>query len=727
MHHREPVTDLHAGENPMSALAERYLSTLLRSLDPRHLDARVIENLLRCDALRDPDEPDAGIFHGGRRESAEPPRTQLKRRIAALTKRRGRDASAAPTGFVAENLSAIAALLDFDETDRALLAFVVALHTSPTFREVAEAFGGVSVDGAVALVAAGVALPAAQMRRALREGRAVRSGLVEVGADATRDFADRLSPKDGLVDLVLTPGLDRDAVIARFLPVAPPSALRWSDVATVSNDVALVRELLRSALRARTQGVNVLLYGPTGTGKTECARLLAAEIGAALHVAAAGDASGEGLSASERVSSLLLGQRLLRSGNALMLFDELEDLFGWDLSGSFKRVPRVFRGRAGGSATLSKAWFNQFLEENPVPTIWISNEVRDVDPAFLRRFAFAVEFRAPGSAQRARVLGRHLGPTDAVSAAEVDAIAARYALPPATLRTAVVAARLIAPDGAADRARVERVLAPMERLLCGSRAGAPLDFDPATFRLDAIQCPVDLDTLVTRLADWRPDEGPGITLCLHGPPGTGKSEFVRYLAHRMGRPVVHRRVSDLQSKWVGETEKAIAAAFIEAENDGAVLLFDEADSFLRDRRSANHSWEVTQVNEFLQRLECFRGVAACTTNLVEDLDPAAVRRFVFKLAFAYLSTAQALVLFDALLAPLAGTALDERARRALGAELGRVGALTPGDFAAVRRRFRALHATPTPTDCVEELAREVSARVAQGARAMHRMVPEGLA
>ena len=75
----------------------------------------------------------------------------------------------------------------------------------------------------------------------------------------------------------------------------------------------------------------------------------------------------------------------------------------------------------------------------------------------------------------------------------------------------------------------------------------------------------------------------------------------------------------------------------EAQADGAVLLLDEADSFLRDRRGAHHSWEVTQVNELLVQVECFDGLFFCATNLFEDLDDASLRRFDLKISFSWSS------------------------------------------------------------------------------------------
>ncbi|HVB15280.1 MAG TPA: AAA family ATPase, partial [Stellaceae bacterium] len=113
------------------------------------------------------------------------------------------------------------------------------------------------------------------------------------------------------------------------------------------------------------------------------------------------------------------------------------------------------------------------------------------------------------------------------------------------------------------------------------------EFGPAL-----VNCGVDLAALAERLT--RPGAPAGWSLCVHGLPGTGKSQFARHLAARLGLEVMQQRASDLLSMWVGGSEKAIAAAFAAARSQRAMLIFDEADSLLSDRREASHSWEVTQ-------------------------------------------------------------------------------------------------------------------------------------
>ena len=130
----------------------------------------------------------------------------------------------------------------------------------------------------------------------------------------------------------------------------------------------------------------------------------------------------------------------------------------------------------------------------------------------------------------------------------------------------------------------------------------------------------------------------------------------------------------------------MAKMFEEAETEQAVLLLDEADSFLRSRRRAERNYEVTEVNEMLQGMERFAGIFICTTNLFEDLDEAALRRFTFKIRFHPLTPEQRIRMFVA--EALAGdaTALTGEQRQRL-ADLDQ---LVPGDFAAVQRQVQIL-------------------------------------
>lgn len=120
------------------------------------------------------------------------------------------------------------------------------------------------------------------------------------------------------------------------------------------------------------------------------------------------------------------------------------------------------------------------------------------------------------------------------------------------------------------------------------------------------------------------------------------------------------------------------------------------------------------MNELLQQLESYRGLVVCTTNLLRDLDPAALRRFIFKIEFAHSGPRECEVLFEALLARFLPE--PDRAEAAVVArELARIPNLGPGDFAAVARRFSALGGRRDVHELMAALAGE--SKVKQGPRA----------
>ena len=172
-------------------------------------------------------------------------------------------------------------------------------------------------------------------------------------------------------------------------------------------------------------------------------------------------------------------------------------------------------------------------------------------------------------------------------------------------------------------------------------------------------------------------------LLFYGPPGAGKSELARYIAKHLDRELMVRRASDILSKYVGETEQNISEVFSEAERMEAVLVIDEADSFLFSRDRAVRSWEITQTNEFLTQMERFRGILICTSNRFSDMDSASVRRFNHKIGFRCLKPEGNVIFYKKLLSGLSVTPMSRKDED----RLLKIHDLTPGDFRVVRDRF----------------------------------------
>ena len=177
-------------------------------------------------------------------------------------------------------------------------------------------------------------------------------------------------------------------------------------------------------------------------------------------------------------------------------------------------------------------------------------------------------------------------------------------------------------------------------------------------------------------------------------PRAGSVRFGFVICARDRLEVLQKRASDRLSPWVGETEQQIAAAFAEARDAQAFLIFDEADSLLADRRSAHRSWEVSQVNEMLTWMESHPLPFACTTNFGDHLDVATL----FKVRLDYLAQAQMEQAFRGYfdLPP------PDRIRG--------LAALTPGDFAVVRRKAEILGQLGDPEALTGMLRAECDAK-----------------
>ncbi len=171
----------------------------------------------------------------------------------------------------------------------------------------------------------------------------------------------------------------------------------------------------------------------------------------------------------------------------------------------------------------------------------------------------------------------------------------------------------------------------------------------------------------------------------------------------MNKPLIIKRASDLLAPFVGQTEQNIAEAFQQAQEKKAVLMIDEVDSFLSDRRAAQRSWEVSMINEMLTQMESFSGIFIASTNLMDGLDQAALRRFDLKAKFDFLSDEQVWKLFVRHCRKLG---LPHR-KKALPLQLATLEYLTPGDFAAVIRMAR-FHPLASAEAFVQALSDEVS-------------------
>jgi len=236
---------------------------------------------------------------------------------------------------------------------------------------------------------------------------------------------------------------------------------------------------------------------------------------------------------------------------------------------------------------------------------------------------------------------------DAPPVEQLREVALRHRLGPGGIRAAAAAARVTAFSGVLDQGNLVRGI----RDTIADRFGTLVERLSVEDEWDDMVLSPEtrdqLQALVARVRhawtvfeDWKfprqTARGGGVAALLSGPPGTGKSMVAGIIARELGRELYRVDLSQVISKWVGETEKQLSAVFDAAEAGNALLLFDEADSLFAKRtevKSSSDRYANLEVNYLLQRIETFSGITILTTNLETSIDPALRRRLAAHVTF----------------------------------------------------------------------------------------------
>ena len=439
------------------------------------------------------------------------------------------------------------------------------------------------------------------------------------------------------------------------------SELKWKDFEYLNKNRDITLNILTSAIKNKSKGINILLYGAVGTGKTQFAKLVANKAKCDMY-SVSSETMDKEATRQDRLYDLVSKQNILsKVENSCILFDEAEDVMN--------------RGFTDfGNA--SKAYLNTLIEETPVPVLWTTNNIYDVDPAFLRRMTYTIEFERLSDDIRLNIWKRTLRKNKLkIDNKTLIELNKSYNISPSLIANAVNTTKLI--NGTKDD--FEIFIENLARVVTKKKnVKKKKEFEMKEYNENLINTDLDIKNLTSKIKSCAKLN---FSLCLYGEPGTGKSLYARYLANELGLDVILKRASDLMSKYVGETEQNIAEAFAEAKAKKAMLIFDEADSFLQNRNNAIRNWEIAQVNEMLTWMESHEYPFVCTTNLLDTLDEASLRRFTFKIKFDFMTKKQVNKAFEYF----------------FGIKNANVNikGLTAGDFATVKKKADFL--------CIEEL------------------------
>ncbi|MFT6388279.1 MAG: SpoVK/Ycf46/Vps4 family AAA+-type ATPase [Cellvibrionaceae bacterium] len=588
--------------------------------------------------------------------------------------------------------------LSLTETDIALFHFSILANRNNGFSLLLEMLGELTNRQCLQALTTILKRSDSEMTDAISSKSALlSSGLI----DGQYIYSEQTSIRQRLVlpeSIILALSRAHDnqsSLLESFFRASPLPKLSIEDYRHIESDFSLLQDYVQAAIANRSEGVNVLIYGAPGTGKTEMVRALCANANLALHEIAIEASGGRPIDGSERFVTLKLSQRLLgESSSDVLLFDEAEDVF------PIEENPFFGSYRA---TEVKKAWVNNVLERNKVPTFWLCNHVRQIDHSYLRRFDIVLQLRPINSDVRLRIIKKYIGDLSLSDKWLAD-MAEQEHLVPAIVERAVKVVSLLKPESQQKtEVMLEKIIGNTLEVMSLPRYSRKKASQHTGYDLAYLNPDIDLIHLCASL-----HKDSHIRICLYGPPGTGKTAFAHYLADVLGKKILVKRASDILSKWVGEAEKNIAGMFEEASENNQILLLDEADSFLQERRSAGQAWEVTQVNEMLVQMETFKGVFIAATNLMGSLDAASLRRFEFKVKFDYLNASQAWSLFCQIMQE---NACDmDKIDTQYQTVLNKYDNLTAGDFATVIRQAVCLSSSLTPELLLEGLLKELKAK-----------------
>ncbi len=441
-----------------------------------------------------------------------------------------------------------------------------------------------------------------------------------------------------------------------------------------------VQYVLRILSRKQTFSTHILLYGPPGSGKSSFAASIAGHLDSPAFKILS---SSNNQSIKRQAAVLACANMTSTKQGSVIVVDEADNLLN-------TRHSFFSRGE-----TQDKGWLNEFLERPGIRAIWIVNHIDDIEPSVLRRFAYSICFKPFNQRLRKQLWQQVLDKYDCghfICESQMARLAKKYDISAGAVDMCTrKAVEMNAQNSDDFYSLITTGLDAHATLLNEGTLPVSRDEVSLEYSLDGLNLNTDIDRMLSQLQRFDhalrtmpKTETRNMNLLFYGPPGTGKSELARFIGSLLDRSILCKQASDLYSMWVGGSEKNIKSAFEQAENEDALLVIDEADTFLFHREHySSTSWQISFTNEFLKQMERFRGILVCTTNMMDELDSASIRRFNHKAEFDYLSSRGNVIFYEKMLAPLVDTPLSCQELQ----ELKSMAFLAPGDFKIVNHNF----------------------------------------
>jgi len=631
---------------------------------------------------------------------------ELRQFIATLlTKERGSAISKNEIEYI-KRTDTLKSLFHLSSEEIQVLNFIYCLVSINSYR-LTSLTSDISFFEFLRIVSIAVSLPVMSVKQALRyDGRLHQNGIIrEINVNSKACASVFL---DSTIEEYLC-GMSDITLLDNYISHDNESTLDLDSFTIKSTSKEIIQTLLSAS-----SPCNILLYGIAGTGKTEFARSIVASINNQILFLKYGSSKDELRSQSfvhplERLRALGIVNTLLAGDENILIVDEADFLLN------------TKEDRYGHRTTADKGYINQILDKSHIKIIWISNEVGAMEESTLRRFSYSLRFKAFTEKERLNIWNTILKDhpkKQLFHDSLITTLAKEYKVNAGGIASALstMTSYLSAKDSNQGNfeTSIKDVLQHHDELINGitikvedpSYKYVNENYDPLALNLD---CDVSqflktINSFIPYLKDGIKNQNFSFNALFYGPSGTGKSEFVKYIATVTSLPLIIKRYSDLESPLVGEAEKNIKNSFEEAQRKPSILFIDEADSFFTKRETALRSWEISRTNEFLTQMENHNGILICCTNLLPNLDKAVMRRFSWKIEFKPLKPEAKILLYNKYFTRKNGTLTEHQIYR-----IKTIPDLTPGDIKAVWQRYRfADSGTITHDKIIGELETEVA-------------------